>query len=132
VDQVTLIINQDVAVVSVFDLEDIAHHTVRSQTLYTVEPGSHEGFARFISILLQEVLVEIDLKGFSDLISAVCVGHNLNNTTEKVLGACSVADAFIRRHKQVKIAFFEYLLEELDKLQGKDILSEVIIDLEDD
>jgi len=70
-NQVALIIYQDITIMSIFYLQNIADYAVGSQALYEIKPCCHERFAGFISILFQEIFVKVDFKCFTKLISAI-------------------------------------------------------------
>ena len=71
VNNVPCIIYHDVPIVPVFNLENVANHGVGRETFYEVKARHLEFTSVFIPKLLQEVLVKIYLKGFSELVSAV-------------------------------------------------------------
>lgn len=126
-DEASLIINKNVTIVPVLDLQDETHDAVCRQTPDEIKSCLLKGFARFVAILLQKVVVEIDLKCLANLVSAVRVWNNFNNSSEELLSTCSVADAFVWRNEEIKITLFEDLLEQLDELQGQNVLSKIII-----
>lgn len=126
-----LIVDQDVPVVPVLDLQDVAHHTVGGQALNEIQPGRHERLARFVSVLLQEVFVEVHFIGLANLITAAGIGDDFNNAAQELLGSCPVADTFVRCDIQVQVTFLEDLLEKLNELDREDVLSKIVILLKD-
>jgi len=67
--------------------------------------------------------VQVDLKGLSELISAVCIWDDFDDSTEQLVFSCSVANDLVRGNIQVQVAFREDLLEEFDELESQDILT---------
>jgi len=80
-DQMAVIVNHDVSVVPIFDLQDVGDYTVSGQTADEIVSGRSELLRMFVSILLQKVLIEIDLKSFTKLVSAVGIRDNFDNAT---------------------------------------------------
>lgn len=83
------------------------------------------------SKLLQEVLIEIDFKSLTKLISGMRIWNTFNNSSKSLVISSSVANAFVRSHKQVKVIFLEDLLEQCNDLQSNDILAQIVIHLKD-
>lgn len=131
VDDVAPIIDHDVAIVSVLDLKDVANHRIGREGFYEVEPCKLEFIAVLVPELFEEILVQIDLKGLAQLISRVGVRYTLNDTPEGLVISSTVADALIRGNKEVEVALFEDLLEKCDNLESDDVLSKIIVHLED-
>ena len=114
----TTFIDHDVAIVSVFDLQDVADDAVGGQTFREVQPSLLELGWGLVAVPFQEVLVEIDLESFTKLISTVWVRYAFNEPTQELVTSRAIADALVRYDIEVKIALFENLLEKLDDLQG--------------
>ena len=81
VNQMSLIINQDVTIVSIFDLENVANYAICWQTSYEILSCYHEILTRFISVFFKEIIIKIDLECFTDLVSAIWIWNNFNYTT---------------------------------------------------
>ena len=101
---------------SVFDLKDETDDTVSRETLDEIQASLHESLAWLVPVLFQEVVVKIDLKGLTDLVSTVCVGDHLNDPSQKLVITSSVADAFVRSNIKIQVTLLEDLLEQFDKL----------------
>ena len=128
--QVSKVVDKNISVMSILDLEDIADNTVCCQTFDKVESGLHESTATLIAVLFQEIVVKVYLERLSNLISTVRVGNYLNYSSKQLVFSSSIANAFVWGHKEIKVTLFEDFLEKLDKLKGQDILTQVIINLE--
>ena len=74
--------------------------------------------------------MQIDLKGFTELITAVRIGDDFNQTSEHAIITRSITDALVGHNVEVEIALLEDFLEKLDDLECKDVLAQVVIDLE--
>ena len=117
VDQVARLINHNIAVVAVFDLQNVAHYAVGCQASREVESGLLELRRSLASISFQEVLVKINLESFAKLIAAVRVRDHLNQATKHSIFTSAITDALVRNYVQVEIAFLEDFLEELYNLK---------------
>jgi hypothetical protein len=60
----------------------------------------------------------------------VGIRHTLNYTAESLVITCTVGDALIWGHKEVKVVLLEDLLEKIDNLERNYVLSQVVIHLE--
>lgn len=130
-DKIAEVIDKNVSVVSIFDLENKTNNTIGGKTLYEIQAGLHKGLARLIAVFLQEVVVQIDLEGLADLVPTIGVRYDFDDSSKQLIVTGPVADAFVGCHVEVKVTFLENLLEELDELQGQDILTKVIVYFED-
>jgi hypothetical protein len=117
-DEVAIIVYHDIAVVSVFNLQNISHNTVGGETPDEVEPGSPKLFRVFISVFFQEVLIKVDFKRFAKLISAIRVRDHFDDTAKFFVLPSSIADTLVRHHIQVQSFIFKNLLEKLNDLQS--------------
>lgn len=80
-DQMPIFINQNITVVSIFNLKDKRNHSVCRKRLYEIVPSKFEILSRFGPVPLQKVLVKVDLECFAQLVPRVGVGHHFDNTT---------------------------------------------------
>jgi hypothetical protein len=115
-DQATVLIDQDIAVMSVFNLQNKRDNCVCSKGPDEVIPRKFELRGRFSSVPLQEVLMKVDLKCFAELVSRVRILYNFDDATEDVVLTCSVRDASIGCNVKIKVILLENLLEMFDKL----------------
>ena len=100
-DQVATFVDHDVAVVTILDLQDVAHDTICCQTSDEVIASKLVLGRTLATITLQEVLVKVYLECFAKLISAVRIWDYLDDTSESFIGSCSVADTSVRSNIQV-------------------------------
>lgn len=129
VHQMAVLVNQDVAVVTILDLQDVRDDSVCSQRIDEVESCSLEFIGALRPIPLQEVLVQIQLKSLAQLVTRLRVGHDFDDSAQQLFES-SVRDAPVREHKQVKLALLKDLLEMFDKLHGENVLSQIVLGLE--
>ena len=108
---------------SIFDLQDVADDAIGSQTFGEVQASLLELRWSLIAIPFQEVLVKVDFESFTELVSTVWVRYAFNEPTQELITSRTIADALVWYDIQVEITLFENLLEQLDDLQGKDVLS---------
>ena len=81
VDQVASFVDHNVSIMTILDLQDVADYTVGSQAADKVIARFLEFSRCFITVAFQEVLVEVDLESFAELISAVWVRYTLDYAT---------------------------------------------------
>lgn len=80
-DKIAEVIDKNVAVVSIFDLENKTNNTIGGKTLYEIQAGLHKGLARLIAVFLQEVVVQIDLEGLADLVPTIGVRYDFDDSS---------------------------------------------------
>lgn len=130
VDNVPLGVYHDVAVVPVLYLQDVRDYGVRSKTSYEVQLCHLELDALFASKLLGKVSIEVDLKRFAKLVPARGVGHKLYDASHRLIRSSPIAQHRVRRHVQVEVRHLENSLEQLNHLKSQNVLSHVIVNLE--
>ncbi len=67
--------------------------------------------------------MKVDFKRLSQLVSAVAVWHNFNNSAEKFISSGPIANTPVRSNEQVEIVLFENSLKMFYELKCQDILS---------
>lgn len=130
VDEPAFAVDQDVAIVAVLDLEDVADDRVGRLRPDEVGSCLLELEAELRAVRLDEVVIEVDFERLSDLVAAARVGNDLDDAADFIVASSPVADALVGRDKQVQIGPFEDFLEELDELNRQYVLSQVIAGLE--
>ena len=74
--------------------------------------------------------MQVYLEHLPNLVAATRVCDDLDDASDQLITARPIRNALVRGNEQVKISFFEDLLEQLNHLNGKDVLSQVVIGLE--
>jgi len=101
VDEMALLIDHDIAIMSVLDLQDVADDAVGSETLGEIESCLLELLGRLAAISLQEVLVKVDLVSFAELVATVGVWYALDDSAEESLISRAIADALVGNQIEV-------------------------------
>ena len=89
-DEVSVLINENVAIVSVFDLEDEGDDSVGGKRSDKVVASKLKLRGRLSSVSFEEVLMQVDFECFSELVSRVRIGHDFNYTSKLIFRASSV------------------------------------------
>lgn len=93
-NDVTLPVNHDVAVVSILDLQNVARYGIRGHRLDEIEASTLELDCVFTTILGDEEVKEVVDLCPSHLISRGCIGDDIDDTTLRI-----VRPAHMKRHK---------------------------------
>ena len=145
-DDVSLLVDHDVAVVPVLDLEQEPDDRVRGHRGREVPPRLLEGLTGLLPELLLEVLEQVHVDLAADLVAGLGVRYALNHAALerkrhlflKMKGHLERLIAYPRarghdlvgEEVEVKPGLHEDVLAELDDLEGEHILSAVVSDLE--
>ena len=126
VNDVPLLVHHDVAVVSVLDLQEESQHAVRCHRCDEVPPGRLELGARLLTVLLDEVAEQIRVRLSAQLVPGLGLRDALNDTAPRFRG-----NHFVREQVEIEPGLLKDVLEQLDHLQGQDVLPAVVAHLED-
>jgi len=129
-NKMTGITDHNITVVSIFDLKNITDNAICGKTVDEVHLCSFVFFGTFITVSFYKVRMQVNFKCFTQLISWSWVWNYLDNAAEYLFSARSITYTFVRMHVQIHSVLLKYLLEQLDELKCKYILSEVIISFE--
>ena len=75
--------------------------------------------------------MQVDLKCFAKLVSTVRVGNDFYEATKHTIITSTIANTFVGHYVKVEVTLSKDCLEEFDHLESENILTQVIIDLED-
>lgn len=144
VHDVPLAVDHDVPVVSVLDLEDITCDRVGGHRLNEVESRFLERNGVLSSVFGDEEVKQIVDFRTSHLISRCSIGNDVNDTTLQRKASANVRRSTrnlaytrtssghpIRKEVERETDGSEDVLEHGDDLEGEDILSTIVADLED-
>lgn len=143
----TFDVNHDVAVMSVFDLEQKSDNAVSRHGDDEIATGALELFGVLVPVGLHEVLVQPEIRLSAQLVAGFGVGDALDHSALKnqmkmtypTVRISIVTKTYprsrshhpVRKQIQVQTDCLEDVLENADHLQGQHVLSDVIAHFED-
>ena len=81
VDNVTLLINHDIAIVSVLDLKEELHHTVGGHGGDEVPPRVLVGGRGLVPVLFKKIRMKISVSFSSQLVTRFCIRDTFDDST---------------------------------------------------
>ena len=121
VNDMTILVHHDVAVVPVLDLEQEAEHRVGRHRGDEGPPRILERGARLVAVLLLEVVEEVGVGAAAQLVAGLGVRDALDDAAARLGGHHLVGEEV-----EVEAVLLEDVLEEGDDLEGEDVLPTVV------
>lgn len=121
VNDVSVLVEHQIAIVSIFDLNKKHEQTVAGHGHDEIATRALKFGRVGSSVLVQKVLIQIGGRLTSDLIARVRLGHTFDHAAARLRGYHP-----IRKQKQLETFLFEYVLDKLHDLQRKHVLTHVV------
>ena len=116
-NQVTLVVDQDISIVSIFDLQNIGNDWISSLTFDEILPGNLKIRWIFLAKFILKILIETAFVSFPKLISRNSILNTLDDPADVLACTRSIWDRFIRKNYQFQVSFFKDPTKKTNNLQ---------------